>query len=151
MKVLLKARYFVVAFALVATLCLTSMAAPTRPFKLKGEAQIQGDPFTVAPFSASGNATHLGAWTGGGLVLFIPTEDGDLIAYGYLVCVAANGDQLFSWFLAIEEAGSSVLEGVHYFDGGTGRFLNATGEAAVVGEPAPGNVIKLNMNGSINY
>ena len=151
MKALLRFRHVVVGLLFVAALGATSVAAGNRPFKAKGTAQILGDPFAVSPFNASGTATHLGAWTGGGLVVYGFTEEGDLGVFGYLVMVAANGNELYSWFYAIQNPDSGLLEGFHYFEGGTGRFASATGEVSVIGQPLPGNQVKLDMNGTINY
>ena len=86
-----------------ATLVLSAMAAlawaqpalagEARPFKMTGTGVIEGNPFVGAPMSASGVATHLGAWTHTGFLTFYD-DGGQVIGEGYVTFVAADGDTL---------------------------------------------------------
>lgn len=108
--------------------------------------------------TAEGFATHLGPFTLVGVetVNFCPDE-GDVAVEGSLTMTAANGDQLRMKYIAIgyaNETGtvlSIVAEFV--FDGGTGRFADATGKGVinVTAYFAPGLPFDATMSGIIDY
>ncbi len=83
-----------------------------------------GGPITWKVESESGNMEHLGLYTsnGEGVLVFDSQGNMGLIGDGYLT--AANGDKVF-WHA--ERWGTNPF--VLTFNGGTGRFLNATGTA----------------------
>jgi hypothetical protein len=103
----------------------------------------------------SGNATHLGVFTGSGTIQFLPDANDPNISHpaGDVTYVAANGDRLPT----IIEDGSmdlrtGIATGYMVFQNGTGRFAGATGKAAIVVEQ---NFITgaytFTMVGNINY
>ena len=103
----------------------------------------------------SGNATHLGLFSGTGTIQFLPDPNDPNISHpaGEVTYVAANGDRLPT----IIEDGSMDLRtgsatGYMVFQSGTGRFEGASGKAAIVVEQ---NFITgaytFTMVGDINY
>ena len=85
----------------------------------------------------SGNATHLGLFTGNGTIQFIPDANDPNISHpaGDVTYVAANGDRLPT---IIEEGSmdlrTGIATGYMVFQNGTGRFAGASGKAAIVVE-----------------
>jgi hypothetical protein len=103
----------------------------------------------------SGNATHLGLFSGTGTIQFLPDANNPLISHpaGELTYVAANGDRLPT---VIEDGSMDLTTGIAtgymVFQSGTGRFEGASGKAAIVVEQ---NFITgaytFTMVGNINY
>jgi len=103
----------------------------------------------------SGNATHLGLFSGNGQIQFIPDANDPNISHpaGYVTYIAANGDRLPS---VIEDGTmdlrTGIATGYMVFQSGTGRFAGASGKAAIVVEQ---NFITgaytFTMVGSVNY
>ena len=103
----------------------------------------------------SGNATHLGLFSGTGTIQFLPDANDPNISHpaGEVTYIAANGDRLPS----IIEDGSmdlrtGIATGYMVFQSGTGRFEGASGKAAIVVEQ---NFITgaytFTMVGNVNY
>lgn len=110
---------------------------------------------TGATVTVTGNATHLGLFTGFGTIQFLPDANDPNISHpaGDVTYVAANGDRLPT----IIEDGSmdlrtGIATGYMVFQNGTGRFAGASGKAAIVVEQ---NFITgaytFTMVGDINY
>lgn len=103
----------------------------------------------------TGNATHLGSFTGTGNIQFIPDGNDPNISHpaGEVTYVAANGDRLPT---VIEDGSmdlrTGIATGYMVFQSGTGRFQGASGKAAIVVEQ---NFITgaytFTMVGNINY
>jgi len=103
----------------------------------------------------SGNATHLGLFSGTGTIQFLPDANDPNISHpaGEVTYIAANGDRLPS---VIEEGSmdlrTGIATGYMVFQSGTGRFEGASGKAAIVVEQ---NFITgaytFTMVGSVNY
>src|SRR5215475_6270970 len=103
----------------------------------------------------SGNAAHLGSFTGNGEIQFIPDANDPNISHpaGDVTYVAANGDRLPT---VIENGSMDLRTGIAtgdmVFQSGTGRFVGASGRAAIVVEQ---NFITgaytFTMVGNINY
>ena len=122
------------ALVAVVALGLARPAAAGEPVPFKGS--LEGDvtitpltpPFVHADVEATGNATHLGAFT-----LDVPhkVNRADRTAVGTYEFTAANGDMLFADFTG--KATPTAIPGVLYIEetatitGGTGRFAGATG------------------------
>jgi hypothetical protein len=76
----------------------------------------------------SGNATHLGLFTGNGTIQFVPDADDPNISHpaGDVTYIAANGDRLPS---IIEDGQmdlrTGIATGYMVFQSGTGRFQGA--------------------------
>lgn len=89
----------------------------------------------VMHYTGEGNATHLGQVTGrGSHCYYDPGHYGE----GELVISAANGDELHcrngnGWGEQIGQSLRSAFGDDVTFDGGTGRFQNATGQAVESG------------------
>jgi len=103
----------------------------------------------------SGNATHLGLFSGNGKIQFIPDANDPNISHpaGEVTYIAANGDRLPS---VIEDGTmdlrTGIATGYMVFQSGTGRFEGASGKAAIVVEQ---NFITgaytFTMVGNVNY
>lgn len=112
----------------------TTYRAVTRPFKVRGSGTFE----VVAPNSCpgltqihiqgSGNATHLGLFTAD------ITYCTDFAAIHQLSGkqIAANGDEVYFYSVGfgVDEQGQFTD---YIYEGGTGRFLNATGELRLYG------------------
>jgi len=103
----------------------------------------------------SGNATHLGLFSGTGTIQFLPDANDPNISHpaGEVTYVAANGDRLPT---VIEDGSmdlrTGIATGYMVFQSGTGRFQGASGKAAIVVEQ---NFITgaytFTMVGNVNY
>jgi len=103
----------------------------------------------------TGNASHLGSFTGNGKIQFVPDANDPMISHpaGEVTYIAANGDRLPT---VIEEGSmdlrTGIATGYMVFQSGTGRFEGASGKAAIVVEQ---NFITgaytFTMVGNINY
>ena len=92
---------------------------------------------TGATVVVSGNATHLGLFSGTGKIQFLPDANDPNISHpaGEVTYVAANGDRLPT---VIEDGSmdlrTGIATGYMVFQSGTGRFEGASGKAAIVVE-----------------
>jgi len=90
-----------------------------------------------AEVTGSGTATHLGLFTNTGRIFFTPIPDNPtkVQTTGEGIFTAANGDKLK---IVVQEGETDVTTGIgtgkFRFDGGTGRFANATGLISYVVE-----------------
>lgn len=137
------AAVFTVLLLMIGLTTTSASAAPggtDRPFKATATGQIYYDttnprgcpaadflspvPFT-STLTASGRATHLGAFT----VSATHCESLGVSSNGQMTLTAANGDQLFGTYATTWAAVGDrvVVEGDLVLDGGTGRFTHATG------------------------
>jgi hypothetical protein len=108
-----------------------------------------------ASLTLSGNGTHLGLFSGSGLIQFLPDANDPNISHpaGEVTYVAANGDRLPT---VIENGRMDLRTGIAtgdmVFQSGTGRFEGASGRAAIVVEQ---NFITgaytFTMVGNVNY
>ena len=158
MKRLVTIKSFILAFALL--LGTIPVSATERPYAGNGNGMAtfitDGSGNVVgATVVVSGNATHLGLFTGTGTIQFIPDANDPFISHpaGELTYVAANGDRLPT---IIDEGRmdlrTGIATGYMVFQSGTGRFEGASGKAAIVVEQ---NFITgaytFTLVGSINY
>jgi hypothetical protein len=132
----------------------TSMGAADRPLKLKGTSVVHGNPFAGAEFTTSGTGTHLGRFTGEGVVLFTENDDPDfpIAGAGEITFIAANGDELDAEFNGlIDDQGNATID--FTITGGTGRFSDAEGSFQAVAEsiPADSPTFSFTANGRISY
>jgi hypothetical protein len=108
-----------------------------------------------ASLTLSGHGTHLGLFSGSGLIQFLPDANDPNISHpaGEVTYVAANGDRLPT---VIENGRMDLRTGIAtgdmVFQSGTGRFEGASGRAAIVVEQ---NFITgaytFTMVGNVNY
>ena len=103
----------------------------------------------------SGNATHLGLFSGNGTIQFLPDANDPNISHpaGEVTYIAANGDRLPS---VIEDGTmdlrTGIATGYMVFQSGTGRFEGASGRAAIVVEQNfVTGAYTFTMVGNINY
>jgi hypothetical protein len=110
---------------------------------------------TGASLSLSGNGTHLGMFSGGGTIQFLPDANDPNISHpaGEVTYVAANGDRLPT---VIEDGRMDLTTGIAtgymVFQSGTGRFEGASGKAAiVVVQNFVTGAYTFTMVGTVNY
>ena len=118
-----------------------SAKAATRPFKVKGSGTWQVLPEATACeaglfqvfIEGKGNATHLGLFD----VTITACTNFDDSYFFDATLVAANGDELsaISVDWGYTEEGQEWTD--YIFDGGTGRFENATGDLRLYGVSVP--------------
>ena len=158
MKRLVTVKTLILVFALL--LATIPANAAERPYAANGNGVatfITDNAGNVvgATVTVSGNATHLGLFTGYGTIQFLPDANDPNISHpaGNVTYVAANGDRLPT----IIEDGSmdlrtGIATGYMVFQSGTGRFEGASGKAAIVVEQ---NFITgaytFTMVGNVNY
>src|SRR5262245_15989292 len=143
---------FAVASLTVLGLGRSATAAPPLPFKGHADVEITGVvdelPIRRLTASATGEATHLGRFTRSER-LVINLRTGTFT--GSLVFTAANGD-----LLRADVGGhftsptGDTAEGTYRFTGGTGRFHNASGQAAFEVTP-DGMTFDVTFDGTIKY
>jgi len=141
-------------------LAIIPVGATERPYAATGNGLatfITDDAGNVvgATVVVSGNAPHLGLFSGNGKIQFIPDANDPNISHpaGYVTYIAANGDRLPS---VIENGSMDLRTGIAtgdmVFQSGTGRFEGASGRAAIVVEQ---NFITgaytFTMVGNVNY
>jgi len=133
-------------------------AAPSRP--LHGSCQ------TTFAFTQTGSIdiegtcyySHLGLTTSVAEQIILPGPGGTQLIFNTAVYTAANGDMLFSNFVGagvFTSATGVSFSGTETYDGGTGRFADATGSATLVGtaeftSPSAG-VGQYSVEGTISY
>jgi hypothetical protein len=158
MKRLVTIKTLILVFAMM--LATIPVNAAERPYAANGNGMAtfitDGAGNVVgATVVVSGNATHLGLFSGTGTIQFLPDANDPLISHpaGEVTYIAANGDRLPT----IIEDGSmdlrtGIATGYMVFQSGTGRFQGASGKAAIVVEQ---NFITgaytFTMVGNINY
>ena len=158
MKRFVTLKTLILVFSLL--LAIIPVGATERPYAATGNGLatfITDDAGNVvgATVVVSGNATHLGLFSGNGKIQFIPDANDPNISHpaGYVTYIAANGDRLPS---VIENGSMDLRTGIAtgdmVFQSGTGRFEGASGRAAIVVEQ---NFITgaytFTMVGNVNY
>jgi hypothetical protein len=158
MKRFMTVRTLILVFALL--LGMIPVSATERPFASNGNglaAFITDSAGNVvgANLTLSGHGTHLGLFSGTGKIEFLPDPNDPNISHpaGEVTYVASNGDRLPT---VIENGQMDLRTGIAtgdmVFQSGTGRFVGASGRAAIVVEQ---NFITgaytFTMVGNINY
>ena len=158
MKRFVKVRSLILVFALL--LGSISVSAAERPYAANGNGLAtfitDGAGNVVgATVVVSGNATHLGLFTGTGTLQFLPDANDPNISHpaGEVTYVASNGDRLPT---VIEDGRmdlrTGIATGYMVFQSGTGRFEGASGRAAIVVEQNfVTGAYTFTMVGNINY
>src|SRR5215213_3974954 len=158
MKRFVTVRSLILVFALL--LGIIPVSATERPYASNGNGiatfitdgagNVVGATLTV-----SGNGTHLGLFTGTGMIQFLPDANDPNISHpaGEVTYIASNGDRLPT---VIENGRMDLRTGIAtgdmVFQSGTGRFEGASGRAAIVVEQnfATG-AYTFTLVGNINY
>lgn len=133
-------RSLILVFALL--LGIIPVSATERPYAANGNGLAtfiidDAGNVTGATVVVSGNATHLGLFSGTGKIQFLPDANDPNISHpaGEVTYVAANGDRLPT---VIEDGSmdlrTGIATGYMVFQSGTGRFEGASGKAAIVVE-----------------
>jgi hypothetical protein len=122
-------------------------SAGERPHFSGGTAQ-----FTPTGFEGTGHATHLGEYTEVGAVEFLEATDPTAIPLeGQSIYTAANGDELWAVFSGHLNGLTLEIDATLTYVGGTGRFADASGSAALVGQIQPDGTIAASVEGTIDY
>jgi hypothetical protein len=140
MKRLVTIKSLILVFAML--LGTIQVSAAERPYAANGNGMAtfitDGAGNVVgASVVVSGNATHLGLFSGNGMIEFLPDANDPNISHpaGYVTYIAANGDRLPT---VIEDGSMNLTTGIAtgymVFQSGTGRFQGASGKAAIVVE-----------------
>jgi len=140
MKRLVTIKSLILVFAML--LGTIHVSAAERPYAANGNGMAtfitDGAGNVVgASVVVSGNATHLGLFSGNGMIEFLPDANDPNISHpaGYVTYIAANGDRLPT---VIEDGSMNLTTGIAtgymVFQSGTGRFQGASGKAAIVVE-----------------
>jgi hypothetical protein len=158
MKRFLTFKTLILVFALI--LGTIPVSATERPFASNGNGVAtfitdSAGNVVGASLTLSGNGTHLGLFSGSGLIQFLPDANDPNISHpaGEVTYLAANGDRLPT---VIENGRMDLRTGIAtgdmVFQSGTGRFEGASGRAAIVVEQ---NFITgaytFTMVGNVNY
>jgi hypothetical protein len=154
---MLKTRSYRTAHVVMALTAIPGLALPASadeplPFRARADEMITsaepiGEGLVRVTVAATGQATHLGRFTGTETLVL------DLTAgtfAGTRVLVAANGDRL----CADVEGGftsATTAEGTLTFTGGTGRFQDATGETDFEAVTSDGIHFALTFEGAIEF
>src|SRR5256885_3040950 len=158
MKRFVTLRSLILVFALL--LGVIPVSATERPFASNGNgiaAFITDSAGNVvgANLTLSGNATHLGLFSGTGQIQFLPDANDPNIVHvpGEITYVASNGDRLPT---VIENGRMDLRTGIAtgdmLFQSGTGRFEGVSGKAAIVVEQNfVTGAYTFTMVGNINY
>jgi hypothetical protein len=158
MKRFVTIKTLILVFALL--LAIIPVGATERPYAASGNGLAtfitdEAGNVVGATVVVSGNATHLGLFSGNGKIQFIPDPNDPNISHpaGEVTYISANGDRLPS---VIENGSMDLRTGIAtgdmVFQSGTGRFEGASGRAAIVVEQ---NFITgaytFTMVGNVNY
>ncbi len=139
---------FVLVIASLLTLPL-AVSAGQRRHSARGTAQFVSP---TGDFIGSGNATHLGAYQEVGSATFSPTSDPTVLnVEGSMTYTAANGDELHAFFSGQLNGVTGVITAEIQYDGGTGRFANATGSSTLHGQIQGDGSIQVTVSGTIDY
>ena len=136
--------------------------AEQRPFSasLAGNASLSGtgDPCVLQNNeTATGTGTHVGRfrWESEELANFCANPAGVAVIGSFMI-TAANGDLLFGVYTTLGEfdaAGNLIIHGTYELDGGTGRFVDATGSGDIdaIGFLTPGLPVFGSFAGTIDF
>ena len=149
---------FILVFALL--LATTPVGGTERPFASNGNGLAtfitdEGGNVVGATLTLTGHGTHLGLFSGTGKIQFLPDANDPNISHpaGEVTYVAANGDRLPT---VIENGSMDLTTGIAtgdmVFQSGTGRFVGASGRAAIIVEQNfVTGAYTFTMLGNINY
>ena len=146
---LISVRPALALLAVAGILTLSARAsAEDRPHASRGTAQF------VSPteFVGSGIGTHLGIYTEAGSVQFLPTADPIVLQIdGWSVYTASSGDELHALISGQLNRQTGAITATVTYVGGTGRFENAEGTAALAAQIQPDGSIVAGVAGTIDY
>lgn len=122
--------------------------AGERPHVSSGTAQF----VNANDFVGAGKATHLGRYTEVGSAQFLPTTNPAVLeVHAWSIYTAANGDKLYAVFTGHLNGLTGAITATVTYVGGTGRFSDASGAAALSAQAFPGGSIAVAIQGTIDY
>jgi hypothetical protein len=137
--------YFALGVLLVA---VTAAPAGERPHKLRGTGRF----VTATDFVGEGHATHLGDFDEVGGVQFSPTDDPAVLRIdGWAIHTAANGDEVHEVLTGRVNLQTGIGIATATYVGGTGRFADATGSAAITFQLLADGSYEFAGEGTIDY
>jgi len=146
-----KIRSYLMALALVA-LAVAPAAATPRPFHLVEHGTIAVDANGNLVADGGGNATQLGRFTIHRTGTLKPSSDGTtLIIEGHATLTAANGDLLETDIEGVLDPATGHAVLTYEWEGGTGRFHNATGAATWLVQVNPDGTYDVTADGILNF
>jgi len=123
-------------------------AAPTRHFQGIGAGSFVNGSLD---FLARGVATHLGNFTHSGTLQLTPTTVPFVFAVsGTSEYTAANGDKLYAILSGTLNVLTGAVSGTDTWDGGTGRFADASGVADLSAQLSPDGSFLFSLVGVIS-
>lgn len=139
---------------LVAVLTTTAIRADEdRPFKLNAVATYVGSyqegRLLIGVFELEGNATHLGNFTGIGLVEYPPPDR--LPTGGTLTIESTEGDTLVIRTQSGFDPDTGAATGTYVITDGSGKFAEATGDGNSVAANAEPGIVNVEMDGTITF
>ena len=137
--------------ALTLALVVPTLAAEVRaqalPHFASGVAQFAAN---QSDFTGSGHATRLGRYSEVGNVAFTPTATPFVFAVaGWTHYVAADGDELHATVAGTVDMSTGAIVATATYGGGTGRFANASGGAALTGSMLGGGALVIRAAGTL--
>ena len=103
-------------------------------------------------FVAAGNGTHLGSYVESGDVSITGDDPTALQVDGLATLTAANDkDELSVAITGTMNFLTGTITGTITFEGGTGRFIDATGSAILLAQLQPDGTIAVTVIGTIDY
>jgi hypothetical protein len=137
--------FLLVVLAVTAMLgAFPALAGAQQPVPFKGSAELT----LGMPIVGTGHGTHLGRFT----EVAYPTITGNTFS-ATVILTAANGDQVFKTATGTisTDGPLTIFAGTFTVNGGTGRFVNATGTGRVVMILAPDGTIAQSFDGTIQF
>jgi hypothetical protein len=130
------------------TSSLSNVPAEQRTHSAHGTGRFVG----ANDYVAAGVATHLGRFTEMGNVQLAPTDDPTVLRIdGWAISTAANGDLLFGIISGRLDVLTGAVKATVTYIGGTGRFADARGTAALSAQLLPDGLIEYAIEGTIDY
>jgi hypothetical protein len=138
--------------SLLSAIGVLTLAAPAqavqRAYVSRGTAQFTG-PNT---FVGAGTATHLARYAEAGSVQFSATADPTVLHLeASATYTADNGDELYATFTGQLNGVTGTITATVTYVGGTGRFANASGTAALSAQIVGGGSLEVSVKGTIDY
>jgi hypothetical protein len=129
------------------TLTDKAAAAGVRPYRAVGLANIVGLSVT-----GEGQATHLGHYVeAGNITSVLPIGPGVLAITAVVAYTTDEGYELHATAAGTLDLNTGTLAGILTYDGGTGRFVDATGSSSLVGRLQASGAFAVTVVGQINF
>jgi hypothetical protein len=140
--------------ALAAIVMTTRVRADEeRPFKLSAVATYVGSfqegRLLIGVFELQGNATHVGNFTGIGLVEYPPPDR--LPTGGILTLESKDGDTLVVRTQSAYGPDTGAATGIYVITDGSGKFAEATGDGYSLAANSEPGVVNVELDGTISF